>query len=84
MTGFGILIAATIAESGKRYHHGNFTWSYVLAQQLIFVFSMIEFMKWHKKAVGSFWYNLTAAVLSLHIVSGMIYTVRIWSGGFYF
>jgi len=84
MTIFGIIIAATLAESGSRYHHGNFAWSYFLAQQLIFVFSMIEFMKWQKKTVGSIWYNLTAAALSLHIVSGMIYTVRIWSGGFYY
>ena len=84
MTIFGIVIAATLAESGRRYHHGNFRWSYLISQQLIFVFSMVEFLKWQKKAIGAFRDDVTAAALSLHIISGMIYTVRIWSGGFYY
>lgn len=84
MTVLGIIIAATLAESGRRYHHGNFRWSYLISQQLVFVFSMVEFLKWQKKAIGSFRYNLTAAALSLHIISGIIYTVRIWSGAFYY
>jgi len=84
MTIFGIIIAATLAESGSRYHHGNFRWSYLIAQQLVFVFSMAEFLRWQKKAIGSFRYNVTAAALSLHVISGMIYTARIWSGGLYY
>jgi hypothetical protein len=84
MTVFGIIIAATLAESGRRYHHGNFRWSYLISQQLIFVFSMVEFLKWQEKTIGAFRYYVTAAALSLHIISGMIYTVRIWSGGFYY
>jgi hypothetical protein len=84
ITIFGIVIAASLSESGRRYHHGNFRWSYLISQQLIFVFSMVEFLKWQKKVIGSVRYNVTAAALSLHIISGIIYTVRIWSGGFYF
>ena len=84
MTFFGILMAATLAEAGRRYHHANFIWSYRISQQLIFVFSTVEFLKWKKEAPRSFWFWLTAGVLALHIVSGMVYIGRIWSGGLYY
>jgi phosphatidylglycerophosphate synthase len=84
MTFFGILMAATLAEAGRRYHHANFIWSYRISQQLIFVFSTVEFLRWKKEAPRNFWFWLTAGVLALHIVSGMVYIGRIWSGGLYY
>jgi hypothetical protein len=84
MTLCGVVMGATLAETGPRYHHANFMWSYRLAQQLVFVYSMAEFLKWDRRGVGSLRYAVVISALSLHIVSGMIYTVRIWRGDFYY
>jgi len=84
MTLCGIVMGTTLAETGARYHHGNFIWSYRLAQQFVFVYSMAEFLKWDRQSTGRSWYAIIIAALSLHIISGMIYTVRIWSGDFYY
>jgi hypothetical protein len=80
MTGFGIIMGATLAEQGPRYHHTNFMWSYRLSQQLIFLFSMAEFLRWSKESAGRVWYALTAGALALHVFTGIIYAGRIWTG----
>lgn len=84
MTCFGLLMASTLAETGPRYHHGNFMWSYRLTQNLVFVYSMAEFLTWDRNSPSRLWYGVILVALALHIISGMIYTVRIWSGGLYY
>ncbi len=80
MAGFGIVMGATLAEQGPRYHHTNFMWSYRLAQQLLFVFSMAEFLRWSRESAGRVWYALITGALALHVFTGIVYAGRIWAG----
>ena len=42
---FGIILYALFAEKGAHYSHGNFGWSYRIAMSILYIFSIIEFIK---------------------------------------
>lgn len=42
---FGIILFMFFAETGVRYTHGNFGWSYMIALSFIYLFTIIEFIR---------------------------------------
>lgn len=42
---FGIVYYACFAQSGHYYSHGNFGWSYLIAMSLLYLFSIVEFIR---------------------------------------
>ena len=79
MTLISIGYAAVLAESGLRYNHGNFFWSYMIALSLLYVFVLIDYFKHFAdmNKVSKFVLNL---VLVWQIVTGMYYLMRIMAG----
>lgn len=45
LTFFGLVLFACFAESGPKYSHGNFGWSYKIAMSILYLFSILEFIK---------------------------------------
>jgi len=43
LTLISIVYAAVFAESGPRYNHGNFFWSYMIALSLLYVFTLTDY-----------------------------------------
>jgi hypothetical protein len=79
-----ILQMIFLAEWPHRYRHFNFFWGYLIALQITFIFSEVEFFKWwakKNKSISEYikiW--IVSIALGLHFLSGLYYMVRIWSG----
>lgn len=78
-TFFGIILFMCFAESGPHYSHGNFSWSYMIALSLLYLFTIIEFIKifpflqlW-KKIVLSF-------IFIIQSYTGLFYFYKILKG----
>ena len=87
MTLCGGLQFALLAETRRRAH-GNFSWSYSIALSFLFVYSTIEYLKWlrpgqQRSLSENIALTTTSLLLSLHVVSGLFYTLRIVTGGSY-
>lgn len=88
---FGVALAQYIvfAESAPMFSHGNFGWGRIIMVHILFVFSTVEFLKWIKSiSINTVTWELvqiyvTSTLLSLHIVSGLFYFIKILSGGRY-
>lgn len=82
-----VLQLMVFAESGESFRHANFAWGYMIALQLIFVFAAIEYLRWMaaegKRRVDFIKIGFTSAALSLHLFSGILYVIKMWSGGGY-
>ncbi|MCK5535354.1 MAG: hypothetical protein KAI79_00930 [Bacteroidales bacterium] len=77
-----VIIYSVFAESGHRYHDGNFSWSMHIAYHIFFLFSTVEFLKGYNHL--STWKKyLLSITFSLHIISGLFYFGRILSGFHY-
>lgn len=77
-----ITLFAIFAESGKKFLHGNFGWSYTIAQQIVFLSLIIDFYKQYG-SINMISKNLLLIALSLQIVDGLYYFIKIFSGGRY-
>ena len=79
MTGFGIILFALFAETGERFLHGNFGWSYMISMSLLYLFSILEFFKEIKTM-----HIYKKVVLSLLLLSqsavGIYYFIKIVIG----
>ena len=79
---------ACLIETGERMKHGNFSWGYQFALQVLFIYCMVEFLKWLKQAdyqkcsvkIRAF---IITTIFSLHFVSGVYYLGRILMGKHY-
>ncbi len=78
-TFFGIILFMCFAESGPRYSHGNFAWSFMIALSILYLFSIIEFVKaftllplWKKIVLSS--------VLAIQSYTGLFYFYKILEG----
>ena len=82
-----ILQLMFFAEWPQRYKNANFSWGYMIALQLMFTFAAVEYFKWWVvkiKGTGeSIKMGIVSIALGLHLVSGLYYTFKIWSGGRY-
>jgi hypothetical protein len=74
---FGYLYWALLAQTGSHfYSDGNFRWGYELGLSFVFIFSIVEYIKFArtlhdqpKKYLNLFFYIITVA-LALHFLSG--------------
>lgn len=85
---FGYLQMIFLAEKGAHFGDGNFFWGYLIAMQLVFLFSFIELYKLQslfEKSESMSFYRSTVfykiafldIVFSLHLISGIIFLYRI-------
>lgn len=77
--GFGIMLFAVFAESGERYAHGNFGWSYMLALSFVYLFTILEFIKVFR-ALSTFRRTVLIALLIIQCAIGIYYLVSILKG----
>lgn len=68
---------------------GNLTWGFSIALSLLFIFSLIDFIKWFllKKSVIIQYKNLKSLLISMLflwcLISGIFYTCKVFLGGIY-
>jgi len=74
-----ILIFALFAESGNRFNHGNLSWSYCIAQPIAYLFVIIDFVNNYSK-MNSWQRNILNLALSLHLIGGIYYFIKIFNG----
>jgi hypothetical protein len=74
----GIIIGAFVFETGPRMFHGNFLWQNVICAYLLFISTFIFFVKniliktkWSRKD------KLIICALTLHVISGLFYVLKI-------
>ena len=73
MTFISIIYAAFLAESGDRFYHGNFFWSYMISLSLLYVFTLIDYFK-----------NITYINLYIRLLLNFIIVWQVIVGLFYF
>lgn len=83
MAFIGLVIAATLAETGEREGAGNFLWGYAIALSLLY---MTTFVQWagfiKKKRYADF--AVCGAIFAYQLVCGIIFFVRLLGGETYF
>lgn len=76
---FGIVLYAVFVEQGTRDGHANFSWSYQIGLTMLYLFSIIEFVK--NFFILNLWKrSLLSIVLSLQILIGLYYLVKVLEG----
>lgn len=77
-----IVIAALLAESGPRYSHGNFMWSYHLSMSILYVFTFLNYIKEQKeiKRHQKIFLNIT---LCYQFYVGILYLNIILTGKYF-
>jgi len=79
MTFVSIGYAAVFAESGPRYNHGNFFWSYMISLSLLYVFVLTDYFK-HFIEMNKLSKIIINLILLWQIAVGVYYFVRIMEG----
>lgn len=79
MTIISVILFAVFAEEGPRYAHGNFGWSLQVSVHIFFTMSLIVFVKNYTHLQNWKKYILSIT-LSLHIISGVFYLIKILKG----
>lgn len=80
-----------LAETAFKYTHGNFGWGMDVGIQLIFLFSLVEYLGWLKRlpsCQNRRWnmvaFTLTSVLLLAHLASGILYFAQVFTGGSYY
>jgi hypothetical protein len=89
LTLVGMLQFAVLAVGGSLYMNGDWSWGYLTAMQILFVFSLAEFLRWLQlvepaNAANRIKTLVVSCVFSLHLISGTLYFARMLSGGTFF
>jgi len=79
----GILLFALFAESGDKCYDANFSWSYIITQQIAYLSVLLDFINNYQKIQSLTKQRILYFVLMLHIVFGLIYFTKIFLGGSY-
>ncbi|MCD8381841.1 MAG: hypothetical protein LUC30_02835 [Clostridiales bacterium] len=80
-----VVMKAALAETGKRRYHGNLSWSYGLAAVFVWFLAMRSFLDlmFGNRLTGRK-YTVVAVVgwtlLAMHLLTGIIYYIKIVSG----
>ncbi len=79
ITFISIVYAAVFAESGPRYNHGNFFWSYMISLSLLYVFTIADYFKYYGSInrVVKIGLNL---ILVWQVLVGLYCFVRVMQG----
>ena len=75
----GIAVFALFAEAGPRFSHGNLGWIYLTAQPIAYLSVIIDFVNRYS-LIKPFSRNILLLTLSLHIVGGVYYFIKIFNG----
>jgi len=75
----GVLFYAFLAQSGKQYLHGNFSWSYMIAMNFIYIFTIVRFIK-DFFSIGKIGRILLSFLLFLQVSIGVYYFNKILMG----
>lgn len=86
---FGYTELALFAETGSQMYAGNFGWGYLIALDLLFVFSFIELLNWLnnselKNRLESTTLGFVCVLFSLHLTSGIYYLLQIFTTNNYY
>ncbi|OQX60385.1 MAG: hypothetical protein B5M52_00215 [Helicobacteraceae bacterium 4484_230] len=75
----GIALYALMAQSGRQYSHANFSWSYMLAVNLLYLFSIVRFVAIYQ---GLMVYKrcMLSLLLLIQISIGAYYFIKILQG----
>lgn len=79
----GIAEFTVLGESGIRIGHGNLGWGMQAMIPLVFLFSIVEWVRWLRAESSRrvrWRVMLTGVLLSLHVVSGVLYIAFLLSG----
>lgn len=87
-----ILQSALLAESGKRYDDANFFWGMNISLDILFIYSLAEFIRWSKVTISQhrtskknvLLFCAGSVILMLHVLSGIVYIFKIYRGKGYF
>ncbi|WP_148284964.1 hypothetical protein [Pseudobdellovibrio exovorus] len=63
-----------LAESGHRYEGMNFIWGYVVAVDILFLVSVVEFTR-NIDSYSSKWKKTVVSILALHAICGLAFIV---------
>lgn len=83
--GVAVVMKATLAETGSRRYHGNLSWSYGLAAVFVWFIALRSFLElmFSDRLTGKK-YTVVAVVgwtlLALHLLTGILYYIKIVSG----
>jgi hypothetical protein len=58
----------------------NFGWSYMIGQVMVFLYGVIEFVRWRPTRSDALAYGVTSVLLSLHVLSGTYYFALVATG----
>lgn len=76
---FGVLLYAIFAEEGKSHMHGNFGWSYMLSLSFLYLFSIIEFIKFFH--ILPSWKQIILSILLIYQTwVGLYYLMKVLQG----
>ena len=74
-----------LTEAGDRAGHGNFAWGYILSVFIIFISSVIIYIKESKEmVVPQIRLSIATVILVLHVLFGIYYFYLCWSGSYTF
>lgn len=76
---FGVFLYAIFAEEGNNYMHGNFGWSYMLSLSFLYLFSIIEFIKYFHMPLS--WKQIILSILLCYQTwVGLYYLIKVLQG----
>ncbi len=75
----GIMFYAFFAQTGRYYSHGNFGWSYFLAMNLLYLFSIIKYIELYRQ-IHRFKRYVLLSLLVIQVLIGVYYFVKILQG----
>jgi hypothetical protein len=85
--GVAIVEYAVFVEEGARFLDGNFSWGMLAAAPMVFLFSVVEWVRWKQDTssprFGWAWW-VTGGLLALQFFSGAFYLVRVLKGHQYY
>lgn len=80
LTAISIFIALVFAESGERYLHGNFFWSYATSINILYIFTLIQYVQYFD--YSQLKTKLLLIVLTIQTLFGFNYLIHILQGGY--
>jgi len=78
---FGTFYYAFFAEAGPRYSGGNFGWFQDIALQVLFVFSMAEFLRLEAEGMRRYCQIMLFGLLARQLLMGIFYDWTLWTDG---
>jgi len=76
---FGIVLYACFAQEGEQYTHANFSWSYLIAMNLLYLFTIVRFIQ-NYYIIPLYKRNILTLLLVIQVAIGCYYFFRVLQG----